>query len=765
VAEGTGIAGRSRRRKRLLRASILDLYLIRGVTVPLLLITAVACLAMMLERALRLVQEMAASGAHLGYFLPLLWQLLPYYVGLALPAAFLIALILLMTRMDESLELEAILASGVSFARIAAPLVLVGIAVAGASVAASGFLEPHGRYAFRSLKKVAINAGRIPQLQPGAFYSPASGLTLGIDRVGGDGRSLGIFVRQRLDGGREMVATARDARIALVAGDRELEIEMGPGLHLRDSIRPGGRPFVLSFDGYTLREPLLRDDPKWARGSDAKEMTVAELIAARRSPDRRIDLYSLDAELLSRLARSLTIPLLPLLALPLAFGPKRTRRSVGIVIGFVVLMAFNHGLNFAKNLGFDGAADPRFSIGLITAGFAAAIVWLFAASRHLPSHSPVATPLRRAAALFARLPRRRGRSRRWGGRMGLYIARLYLGWTFAAAAVIVLLLQMVDIFDLGDAFVERGFGWPEIGRYAWLRLPPLLQQSIGLASLAGAIMAFLRLSRFSEMVAMRGAGVSQYRLLAMALPAAGALALASFAAAEYLAPRAQLELAQWWRAGDPAARGDKARERWFRIGGDLVRASGASPDGRRLEAVAIYIRDGDGLLEERIAARAAVPARGGWRLIDAVAVRPRAGPAGAAPQLWRTNLRSEDVRAFFAAPPQLSAETARRSLEDRMPVNTPPSVFRTRLQRQFAEPLAPIVMLLIALPLAFSSARSGPTWRALLYAIGAGLLFVVVDGTLVVIAQIGMIDPWVGSWAAPLLFGLLAVTVLVYTER
>jgi LPS export ABC transporter permease LptG/LPS export ABC transporter permease LptF len=766
VAEPSAVAGRLRRRRRRWRPSILDFYLIRGVTVPLLLVTAIACLAMMLERALRLVQEMAAAGAHLSYFLPLLGQLLPYYVGLALPAAFMIALILLMARMDESLELEAILASGVSFARIAAPLVLVGLVVAAASVAASGFLEPHGRYNFRSLKRVAINAGRIPQLQPGAFYSPAEGLTMSVDRAGPDGRTRGVFVRQGLGDGRELVMTAAEARVGLTGDGRELEIEMRRGLHLRDgSARGDARPFLLTFEAYGLREPMLRDDTRWDRGADAKELTVAELIEERGRPDARIPRFSLDGELLSRLARSLTIPLLPLLALPLAFGPKRARRSVAIILGFVVLMVFNHGLNFAKNLAFDGAADPRLTIALITAGFTCAILWLFRASRHLPSHSPVTTPLARAEALLARIPRPGGGPAHWGGgRMGGYVARAFLAWTFAAATVIILLLQMVDIFDLGDAFVERGFGWPEIGRYAWLRLPPLFQQSIGMASLAGAIMAFLRLSRFSEIVAMRGAGVSQYRLLLMALPAALALSFASFAAAEYAAPRAQLELAQWWQATKPEARGG-AKERWFRIGGDIVRAAGASTDGRRLEQVTLYRRGPDGLLTERIAARSALAAAGGWTLLDATRIAPGAAPARHDRRAWKTPLRSEDVRTFFAAPPHLSADTARRALEDRVPVSAAPSLFHTRLQRIFAEPLAPIVMLLIALPLAFGSARFGPSWGALLYAIGGGLLFIVVDGTLVVAAQIGAIDPWVGAWAAPLVFGLLATTVLVWTER
>ena len=82
-------------RRRGSRPILLDLYLIRGVAAPFLVITLAVCAAMMLERALRLVHELAGRGADLSYFLPMLGELVPYYLDLALPAAFMVALILL----------------------------------------------------------------------------------------------------------------------------------------------------------------------------------------------------------------------------------------------------------------------------------------------------------------------------------------------------------------------------------------------------------------------------------------------------------------------------------------------------------------------------------------------------------------------------------------------------------------------------------------------------------------------------------------------
>ena len=191
-------AGARRGRRRI---GLLDRYLLRGVAGPFLAILLAVGVAMMLERALRLIHELAAAGADIGYFFPLLAQLAPYYLTLAIPASFLVALVLLVSRLDERLELEVMLAGGVSLTRIAAPLVAFGLVLAAFSLMAGGWLEPLGRYGFRSHRIEAVNAGQIGRLQPLAIYHPGERLAVTFDRSGAQGRVDGIFLWQQLEDG------------------------------------------------------------------------------------------------------------------------------------------------------------------------------------------------------------------------------------------------------------------------------------------------------------------------------------------------------------------------------------------------------------------------------------------------------------------------------------------------------------------------------------------------------------------------------------
>jgi lipopolysaccharide export system permease protein len=229
-----------------------------------------------------------------------------------------------------------------------------------------------------------------------------------------------------------------------------------------------------------------------------------------------------------------------------------------------------------------------------------------------------------------------------------------------------------------------------------------------------------------------------------------------------------VRLAAWWQAGEPAADEGDERVRWFRLGRDIVRVGAASPDGMRLTNVHIFSRDGEGRIEQRLAAEEASHGANGWTLSGVEVSRfvtDTIQRSNERHRTWNASLLPEDVAAFFTAAPAISAKAARRSLAQAAPVDRAEAVFATRVQRSGAEPLAPLVMLLLALPLAFVPPRTGRTWPALLYAGVGGLSYLVADGVLTVAAQVGYVHSVVGAWAAPVLAGLVGLSVLLFSER
>ena len=753
------------RRQR--RVGLLDLYLVRGAVGPLLLVLLAVGTALMLERALRLIHELAASGSDIGYLAPLLVQLVPYYLELSVPFAFMVALVLLVARLDQNLELEAMLAGGMSLARIVAPLVALGLVLAALALFVGGWLEPHGRYGYRALRIEAFNAGRISALQPGTLLQPTRSLVLTFDTRLPDGGAGEVFLWQRLDNGDELVVSGGSARIGFSPEGRLLGIDFSSGRYLAEQ---GQRePVSVDFEQLAFRQVIEPRDATWARGWDQKELTLSELAAEARTAARGLPKRAVEAELFGRIARVAIIPLVPLLVLPLAIATKRRGRALGVFACAGFLALAHHGLNLARNLALAGAADPP----LLTLG-SAALLWflagaLFVSARTLPSHSPLHSLLEAVSAAPARLAPYR-RIRVGGSRHSLagYVAWEMGKWTAIALVTAATFLQLVDLVDQGDEFAERGMGLREVARYAALQLPVIVQQAMPIAALAGAMAAFALFAGGREMTAIRAAGVSQWRVLAMVVPVPLLLVAGTFVLAEWVTPASQLRLAAWWNAMEPTSVEQADRGRWFRIENRIIRAGAASEDGATLDDVAIFARDARGRITERVTAGRAAYSASGWTLHGVETTRLGEGGMARAQSeriSWNTPLRPQDVAAFFTSAPMLSATAAQRSLEVSAPVNLSRSVFETRLHRSAAEPLAPLVMLLFALPLAFIPPRTGRSWPALLYAGAGGLTYLVADGVLTVAGQVGYVPSAVGAWGAPSIASSIGLSVLVFSER
>jgi lipopolysaccharide export system permease protein len=335
----------------------------------------------------------------------------------------------------------------------------------------------------------------------------------------------------------------------------------------------------------------------------------------------------------------------------------------------------------------------------------------------------------------------------------------------AALLVLVGVLQILDLLDVTTDIVARQLGSGGVAYYSLLRLPRLFEQAAPLAVLAGALFGFTRLARNSEVTAMRAAGMSGYRLTAMALPLAIGMMLLQLAMSTLVAPVTDQTLADWWIRTTPAADRKAEEPRTFRVGTDIVIAAPAPDTDRRLRNVTLYRRTADGELRQTVKAAEAAYVPGGWSMRNAEirTVAPGQVQIATAPDyLWRTALAPSEVESVFSDA-QITPRVANAALEGTATVR-PRSYYATQLQRFVSHPMACIVMLLLAVPVALANFRSGRGGVTLVTCLAAGLLFLVVDGVFTAFGESGLAPAWLAAWAAPVLFSAGAVAVLINLE-
>lgn len=373
---------------RALRLPILDRYLLGSMISPMAAGFAVVLISLMLTRALELVNVLAASSAQFHLIGQLMGDLVPHYVGLAVPASYFISVFVVVSRLSDSNELDAILASGVSMERIALPFVCVGLGLSVLSVGLLGYIQPLSRYDYNAVFDSALYSQWNARLQPKVFMTAGEDVVITADRSDAAGRELGgVLVRWRLPDGRERIVSAERARIAASPDGDHASLLFQNGHQLEELA--SGEATVGMFDRLTVALPDSQAARVFRpRGAVERELTLSELFERMRSgssPDVRNHAAS---EAYIRLVRSFSPPLLPLLALPLGIAAKRGNRGFGVILAALILLLYEYSIEFAQGLADTHGWSPTLVGWTPFVLFAALCIWLFVAGRERPGQTP-----------------------------------------------------------------------------------------------------------------------------------------------------------------------------------------------------------------------------------------------------------------------------------------------------------------------------------------------------------------------------------------
>lgn len=354
-----------------------------------------------------------------------------------------------------------------------------------------------------------------------------------------------------------------------------------------------------------------------------------------------------------------------------------------------------------------------------------------------------------------------------------YILGLFLRY---AIALILGLSGLLSIFDLlanaGEVLSENKHGLRASLAYISLRFPAILTLIIPFSSMLAAMAALTRLVQHGEMLSMRAAGITIYRIAGIFLFAATLLACLHFYIAEAHRPEASRKLNSWSSAdykGMPPRQPRHALPAWFAAPDYLIHVAEAAPDGRNIYNLTVVARDKQGLITRGYKAGRAVYAHGRWHLYDVASVHAESAQAKQAEDDNRISLDIALQPADFS---RLRDNPDEMSFTDlagyiRHPGITASGDLRASLwlQQKLAAPLAGLVLVLIAMPLGLHVGRQSRFMAYSAGIIGAAFTYFVAARILLSLAEGGIMMPAIAVWTPPVVFAAIAWWLLVIAQE
>ena len=298
--------------------------------------------------------------------------------------------------------------------------------------------------------------------------------------------------------------------------------------------------------------------------------------------------------------------------------------------------------------------------------------------------------------------------------------RLFVLFVIAAPMLFIL----GDLTDNLDSYMDQHLSWGAIGLGYVYRMPEFMLYSFPIAALIATIFTVSNMTRHSEMAAAKAGGISFYRVLAP-LPILGVLlTLAGVGLSEVvpIAERARMTVMKARRDTQGARTNFLYRSRE----GDVYAVRFLDVERKRIEGVTVH-RQGDEKKNASIsivANQAEYSDKDGWVLKEGYE-RKLLGPGKETAHHFnefKTGLRAPPLE-LLAQPKQPNEmrynelgdfiETMRRS-------GAEPRDLEVDRAQKIAIPVATLIIILFAAPLANSSARGGPA-----YGIGISLAITV----------------------------------------
>jgi LPS export ABC transporter permease LptG/LPS export ABC transporter permease LptF len=758
----------------------IDRYVIREVLPPTLLALLIFTFILELPPLMDEMERLVAKGVPWTTVAHIILLLIPQALGLTIPMALLVGLLIGLGRMSTDREAVALLACGVSPYRLLRPV----LALAGVAFAATMFVMiealPDSNQHYRQILFDILSKKVESEIRPRLFYQQFPGWTLYPRDEAPKGESgwKDLLVANTSKANAPELYLASRGRVVLDPVKRTVELILTNGTKYAPGAAPGeanttrfAEQLILRLDPNTVFPPL-----DLARG--LTEKTIKDLRSD--IADKRKRQESPHNEIMAIHAK-FSIPtacvVFAVIALALGMTVARGGKLGGFVVGIGVIFAYYIAMFLAESLAKGHRIPAEYArwipnIVLGPFGIVALILrarhaegrlpfnvkfslprrWLQWGQRNAPTPGRTAptTGARPRPVLVVRVPRMHAPV---PGLLDRYISRLYLRVAGLSFLALLGLFYISTFIDRSDKMFKGQATASMIGQLLVLLTPQFIYYVIPIAALLSVLVTFGVLSRSSELTVMKACGVSLYRTALSVVILSLGFSVILFVLEQRLMAAANREA----ETLDATIRGRQPRtlnilNRQWILGPDntIYHYDVFDPQRSQLFSLTMFkLRRDRWALASETFVTSAVFRNDAW-----IGEQGWIRDYTKNPPIWKGVAKSpltgiEPPKYFTTEEPDAQFMTVTELRDyihelDTSGFNTVP--LKVELQRKLAFPFVTLVMTLLAIPFGVTVGRHGA-----LYGIGLGIVIALSYWTLisvfVAIGRAGLLPPLLAGWA------------------
>jgi lipopolysaccharide export system permease protein len=336
-------------------------YIAREITIPTLLGLIIFTFVLLMGRILKLVELVINKGIPVGEVVKLFGYLLPSFLVITIPLAFLLGVLLGFSRLSADSETIAMKASGISLYGMLKPVLALAVLASMFTAYLTLDAGPSGNSAFRTQVFQIATSRASAGFQPRVFNDEFDGLVLyASDIQERSGTLEGVFISDERVGTTPSIILARTGRVIPDRSALTLTLRLEDGtIHRRPSNKEGDNYQVIDFSTYDINLNLgqqLPDTPQ--RRKKESELSTSELQVARDRAEDPAVRNGLTVEWHRRLILPMAPLLFALIGVPLGIRSQRSGRGGGFATGLVVFLLYYLLLSFAETLAVEGGLNP-----------------------------------------------------------------------------------------------------------------------------------------------------------------------------------------------------------------------------------------------------------------------------------------------------------------------------------------------------------------------------------------------------------------------